>query len=74
MRLQYLRNKKTFSNGGVIFDVQERSGKNAICMSHWPHCGMDAKVARRFAEWLMKRADDIDDKRNIQRGSKKRSR
>lgn len=55
-RPKYIRNKKTFSNFGVIFHVED----GVVKLGHWPYCGMDAKVCRRLAEWLMKRADDLD--------------
>lgn len=55
-RLQYLKNKTTFSNRGVIFVVEN----GAVRLGHWPYCGMNAKVCRRLAEWLLKRADDLD--------------
>lgn len=60
MKLQYLRNKKEFSYRGVIFELESKNERNAIVMCHWPHCGMDSKTARRFADWLYKRADDLD--------------
>jgi hypothetical protein len=54
--MQYLRNKKTFSNWGVIFEVEA----GAVKLCHWPHCGMGPATMRRFAHWLLKRADELE--------------
>lgn len=59
LRMQYLRNKNTFSNMGVIFNVEQFGESKMIRMGHWPHCGMDAKTAKRFGEWLMKRSEEM---------------
>lgn len=58
-RMQYLHNKKTFSNMGVIFNVEQFGESKMIRMGHWPHCGMDAKTALRFGAWLIKRSEDM---------------
>jgi len=53
-------NKKYFQNKGVIFEVEGPNDRNSIVMIHWPYYGMDAKTARKFANWLLKRADDLE--------------
>lgn len=53
---EYIRSKTTFSFLGVIFSCED----GAVRLTHWPHCGMDAKTCRRFASWLLKRAGDLE--------------
>jgi hypothetical protein len=52
--------KKFFSQCGVIFQLEDKKERNSIVICHWPHCGMNATTARRLAKWLLKRADDLD--------------
>ncbi len=53
-------NKKVFGYRGVIFEKEGPKERNTIVMCHWPHCGMDADTARKLAQWLNKRADEMD--------------
>ena len=59
-RMPTKANKKYFQNKGVIFELEGPKERNSIVMCHWPHCGMDAKTTRKFAAWLLKRADDLE--------------
>lgn len=66
-RPKLLANKKTFSNRGVIYEV-ERFGSNeelVVRMVHWPHCGMDDSTCVSLAKWLLKRAKDIKNDRKV---------
>ncbi len=60
MKLQYLRNKRTFSHRGVILECEG----DWIKICHIPYCGMDKNTATKLADWLEKRAWDIECKRS----------